>query len=71
MLERVALWFLSAYQNYIRRLLPSSCRFEPSCSEYTKQAILKYGIFRGAWKGLKRLLLCYPLSHRVGYDPLT
>ncbi len=45
------------------------CRFYPTCSEYTYQAIQKYGILRGGWKGLKRIIRCHPFSSG-GYDPL-
>ena len=40
--------------------LPSSCRFEPSCSRYTEQAIQKYGLLRGSWMGAKRIGRCHP-----------
>jgi putative membrane protein insertion efficiency factor len=45
------------------------CRFQPSCSEYTYQAIKKYDILKGSWLGLKRVLRCHPWS-KGGYDPL-
>jgi len=47
-----------------------TCRFEPSCSLYTYQAIEKYGILRGAYLGLKRILRCHPWS-AGGFDPVT
>ena len=70
MLERPSLFFIDIYQNYIRVLLPSSCRFSPSCSEYAKQAILRYGFWLGTWKAARRLLHCHPFSGKAGYDPL-
>ncbi len=70
MLKEVALNFISIYQDYIRTVLPSSCRFTPSCSEYTKQAILKYGFLKGGLKAIRRLFSCHPFSGRAGYDPL-
>ena len=44
--------------------LPSSCRFEPSCSRYTEQAIVKYGLFKGSWMGAKRVARCHPVESR-------
>jgi putative membrane protein insertion efficiency factor len=59
---------ISGYQK-ISALYPDTCRFYPSCSEYTKQAIIKYGIFKGSFLGIKRILKCHPY-HKGGYDPL-
>lgn len=50
-------------------LSDSICRFRPTCSQYTYQAIEKYGIMRGSWLGLKRILRCHPWS-KGGEDPL-
>lgn len=50
------------YQNHISGLFGAKCRFYPSCSEYTKQAIDKYGIIKGIFKGLKRILKCHPFN---------
>jgi len=49
--------------------LPSSCRFEPTCSRYTEQAIAKYGLFKGSWMGAKRISRCHPWNPG-GYDPV-
>lgn len=46
------------------------CRFEPSCSQYTVEAIEKYGVIKGSGKGIWRILRCNPLS-QGGYDPVT
>jgi putative membrane protein insertion efficiency factor len=56
------------YQVILRPILPSVCRFTPSCSEYFILAVRKYGPFRGAWKGLGRICRCHPW-HPGGYDP--
>jgi putative membrane protein insertion efficiency factor len=50
-------------------MLPSACRFYPSCSEYTRQAVEKYGPVRGLWMGVKRLARCHPF-HAGGLDPV-
>ena len=62
---------ITAYQKYLRPSIPPGCRFEPGCSEYTKQAILKYGLTKGVFKGLIRILHCHPFSGKSGYDPLV
>ncbi|NPU83581.1 MAG: membrane protein insertion efficiency factor YidD [Syntrophaceae bacterium] len=57
------------YQTAISPFLAPSCRFHPSCSEYARTAIERYGPFRGTWLGLKRLARCHPF-HPGGFDPV-
>lgn len=57
------------YQRLLSPMLPSSCRFTPTCSEYTKQAIIKYGIIKGTFLGIKRISKCHPWG-KSGYDPV-
>lgn len=57
------------YQLTISRALPPSCRYDPSCSHYTYDAIEKHGAIKGGWLGLKRIGRCHPLSPG-GYDPV-
>ncbi len=57
------------YQYLISPLFPGSCRFKPTCSEYAKLAILKYGFFKGVFLGIKRLSKCHPWGDS-GYDPI-
>ncbi|MFL5244036.1 MAG: membrane protein insertion efficiency factor YidD [Gemmataceae bacterium] len=56
------------YQVCLRPVLPSVCRFHPSCSEYFILAVRQYGPFRGAWKGVGRICRCNPWG-QGGYDP--
>jgi uncharacterized protein len=67
--KNVALGAITLYQRFISPTLPPSCRFIPTCSEYTYQAIAKYGLGRGVWLGMNRLLRCHPF-HPGGYDPV-
>lgn len=60
---------LKAYKRYISPLLPPSCRFYPTCSEYAMQALQKYGFFKGSWLAARRLVRCQPFC-RGGYDPV-
>lgn len=58
-----------AYQYAIRPLLMGHCRFVPSCSEFTIEAVRRYGAWRGGWMGLKRIARCHPFGGS-GYDPV-
>ena len=64
-----SLGLIKLYQQTLSQVTPSSCRFIPSCSQYTYEAISKFGVFRGVWLGIKRLVRCHPL-HSGGYDPV-
>lgn len=67
---RLALFALRFYKAYLSVLMAGSCRYEPTCSQYAYQAIERFGVARGSWLGLKRLLRCQPLSGRFGIDPV-
>ncbi|MCB1757359.1 MAG: membrane protein insertion efficiency factor YidD [Gammaproteobacteria bacterium] len=57
------------YQRWISPLFPPHCRYSPSCSEYTFEAVQEYGAAKGLFMGLKRLSRCHPF-HSGGYDPV-
>lgn len=67
---RVALLALRFYKTYLSFLFAGNCRFAPTCSQYAYQAIERFGVARGVWLGLQRLLRCHPLSRKFGYDPV-
>ena len=71
-MKKLLIWLIKKYQKYISKWLASkniNCKFYPSCSEYTKQAIQKYGAVKGLIKGSYRIIRCNPFS-KGGYDPL-
>jgi putative membrane protein insertion efficiency factor len=67
--QKVFMGAIRVYQMTLSQVLPPSCRFYPSCSEYTLQAIAKYGVLKGGWLGVKRISRCHPF-HPGGYDPV-
>ncbi|MCD6082918.1 membrane protein insertion efficiency factor YidD [Candidatus Aerophobetes bacterium] len=67
--KKVGIMLISFYQRYISPLHPPCCRFYPTCSEYTRQAIEKYGLIKGIYLGMRRIMRCHPLNPG-GYDPL-
>jgi len=60
---------LGVYKAIVSPFLPPACRFEPTCSEYAREAVEKYGVMKGLWIGTKRILRCQPLC-RGGHDPV-
>ena len=65
----VAVGILRVYKLVISPLLPSACRFYPTCSDYMKEAIEKHGVIKGVGLGLRRLTRCHPF-HEGGFDPI-
>ncbi len=68
MIKKFLLFLIKVYQS-ISKYTPPVCRFTPTCSEYMRQAIVKYGVLKGVWLGVKRICKCHPF-HPGGYDPL-
>jgi len=64
-----AMYLIRGYQRFISPALPPRCRFSPSCSQYTLEAMERYGLARGGWLGFRRLIRCHPF-HPGGYDPV-
>ena len=68
MLRGIVSKLINIYQK-VSSLTPPRCRFYPTCSEYMRQAVLKYGVIKGGWLGIKRIYKCHPLNDG-GYDPV-
>lgn len=66
---RIGIWLVRFYQRRISPLTPASCRYQPTCSQYTLEAIQKYGFLKGSWMGTKRIGRCHPF-HPGGHDPV-
>ena len=66
----ILIYLIRLYQKTLSLLIGGSCRFYPTCSSYSIEAIEKYGSLKGSWMMLKRILKCQPLSEG-GYDPVS
>jgi len=67
--EAAGLVLIRFYQRWISPYTPPSCRFYPSCSEYAAQAVERYGLVRGGWLAMRRLVRCHPFRPG-GHDPV-
>ena len=68
-MRALTLTILRIYKRWISPILPSACRFYPTCSEYMIQAVEAHGVARGVWMGVRRLAKCHPF-HAGGFDPV-
>jgi len=69
LLSRIAILLIRFYQQGISPYFPGACRYTPTCSQYSIDAIRKYGALKGSWLGLKRIGRCHPWGGS-GYDPV-
>lgn len=68
-MKKILIFFIKIYRKYISPMKPPSCRFYPTCSQYSIEAIEKYGALKGSVLSIKRILRCHPLNPG-GYDPV-
>src|SRR5487761_663069 len=69
LMTRLFLTLIRGYQMSFSKVLPPSCRYYPSCSHYTYEAVERYGWLRGGWMGAARIARCHPFA-KGGYDPV-
>lgn len=67
--QKALLAVIAFYQRFISPQLGSNCRYYPTCSHYSYEAIVKYGVLRGGWMGIKRIGRCHPFA-KGGFDPV-
>jgi len=65
----VVVFLIRGYQQVISPLFPATCKYYPTCSAYAVEAVEEYGVFKGGWLAIKRIVRCNPWS-RGGYDPV-
>ena len=68
-MRKLFIGLIQIYRRFLSPMLPPTCRYEPSCSLYTVQALEKYGVLKGLFMGILRVLRCHPFA-RGGFDPV-
>ena len=68
-MEAIFIFLIRIYQKIISPILPSACRYTPTCSQYAIEALQKYGPFKGSWLAIKRIVSCNPWGGH-GHDPV-
>ena len=68
-IQKFLIYLVMLYKKCLSPFLPGSCRFQPTCSEYMIDALKKYGVFKGLYLGIKRILRCHPWGGS-GFDPV-
>ena len=68
-MKKIFILLIRFYQKFISPLFPAKCRYYPTCSQYTLEAIQEYGAIKGTYLVIKRILRCHPF-HEGGYDPV-
>ena len=68
-MKRLVLGLIRLYQVTLSQVMPHNCRFVPTCSQFTFEAISRFGLFKGVWLGARRIARCHPFNPG-GYDPV-
>ena len=68
-MKKILILLIGFYQKFISPMFPAKCRFYPTCSQYTLEAIKEHGAIKGTYLGIRRILKCHPF-HEGGYDPV-
>ena len=68
-MRKVISGIIGVYRYLISPILGPSCRYTPSCSEYSQEAVIRFGVFKGGWLAIKRIVSCHPWG-KSGYDPV-
>ncbi|HBQ96407.1 MAG: membrane protein insertion efficiency factor YidD [Firmicutes bacterium] len=68
-MRTLTIGLIRLYQKFISPMTPPSCRYLPTCSQYAVEAVAKYGVPKGGYLAVRRILRCHPL-HEGGYDPV-
>ena len=70
-IANILIGIIKLYRMFISPYLAASCRYLPTCSEYTIECLKNYGLIKGLFKATKRILSCHPYSKRDGFDPVV
>ena len=68
-MKKILILLIRFYQKFISPMFPAKCRFYPTCSQYTLEAVKEHGAIKGTYLGIRRILKCHPF-HEGGYDPV-
>jgi len=68
-MRKIISGIIGLYRYLVSPILGPNCRYTPSCSEYSQEAVMRFGVFKGSWIAVKRIVRCHPWG-KSGYDPV-